>query len=1259
MNNKIVGYGSIALAILLLFAFAVIKPGNDVQEHKSSLIPNIASQTIEWNGNPLHDSTVFDEQTNVCTASRYGMQITIWPCVAQDVDGKDIEQFVNFTWTGAQPQNTSWIFVYDGGPLESGKMDSWQSAPYHFNREVQANAWGSMTIDQIVSFQDLGTPDSRCQIGNTNNTHMYDVTRTQNATQAHTIYCFTTSQQLSASSYRLSGNYFTTEVQQVTEQRPQWVDVSSAIQYLGYGLLNDNRSYYRTQNVQFQPGQTIATRWTYTAQNRSEIGKWHILGFDTERGLTPALAQDQYIYVDPWWDNSWQYCRNITVTSGFTFSNRTDTARVYINNTANMQAGLGDVRIVNAACNAGGSEVPYNLVNTTTDAAQVSFKVSNMATSSVVYSIYYGNPAASTTQSASQPKVISNETNLYFTFGTSVVPIVNGLYNNWNVSSVTYSPEGMRIYNTCQWYTSSWNASGAGCVVTYGSGAETALIRSSPFYLGDTIQYSWDNNNVASQIGCIDLDNDNSCDLNFPNSECAGSTCATKTIDTTSYRGRLASFRLYDSGAGGGAWLAASLMAVREGSNIYASYPLLTTLGSEMQINGVGISFNYPANGTIINDNTPDISFNQTATGNTILANSTLYIWNQTGGLVYSNTQQITGTSNSTVWTVSPALADGLYLFGANVQGNSSSTVYSSQSLNRTIEIDTSSPIVNIITPSEGQQFVTFSMPYNVTLNASVIDAHLAQCWFQTTDNSTNIFYPCNTLKNMTFNLGGNKTAYAYANDSLNQIGSVPVDFFINYLVPNMTIKTPVIEAENNTINFILSASLINSLNASVNYNGTAYPMNVISQNSTFAILSTTVQAPRNLSANIQFPIWINYTINGLNYSTASQNQTVLYLTPIIVSASCNDKAMAFNVKDEQNLTSLTVDVAYNFQFGISNSSSSYKSVYGSLSNVTNFYVCINSTVSNAYVLGYGEIDYQSTDAAYVLRRYYTFTGKTLSNSTENITLYDLANSAATSFLVEAKDSTLNPYVQKFIGLLRWYPQLNTYNLVEMVQTDETGRSIMRVKSEDVDYRVALWEPNGTLIKLNDPTRFACLTQPCTYSFTVFPSDQDYTAITGIQQSLTFNETTSKFLYVWNDPSGKTQTMNLTVYRETGVNVGQICNAVGSGAIGAISCDVSGYNGQLRAVVFRTASPALPINQLVWNLGQSISSVASSMGLLISGILAIAGFFIGIFNPIIGIIMQIASLIPALYLGAITQSVIIGFAIMGVVIIHFMRRIFS
>lgn len=600
---------------------------------------------------------------------------------------------------------------------------------------------------------------------------------------------------------------------------------------------------------------------------------------------------------------------------------------------------------------------------------------------------------------------------------------------------------------------------------------------------------------------------------------------------------------------------------------------------------------------------------------------------------------------NNTDYIFTKSLSEGNYTWTCEAFDNNSA---STKPTARNIRIDATLPNFTINSPITN--FTTSTLPYNVTLNVTTQDANLNTCWYFTSDNSSNITYSCNTAVNISFGSGGNKVIYVFANDTLGNENGTSTSFLINYIQESASYQEQVIEAEAHSVHLNLTASEINSFNGTLYYNGTAYSATA-SNNGTYATLSTALTAPSvSVTQNLSF-YW-TYNLNGVDYNSSTYSQRIIYLTDIVVSASCNDKALRFDIQDEENLTAIYGSVEYNFKFGISNSS--YKEVYGSLSNVTTFYACINASASQNYTLGYGEIQYRT--GSHVDRRYYLFNGQTISNNTlTNHTLRDLLSTAQTSFLLTLEDTSLNVYSEKYTALWRWYPDLNSYQIVEMAKTDEDGQTVAHVNTEDTDYRIGLYELDGTLIKLGSPLRFICTSAPCSFTLRVDAQDVDYTSFFGVETDLTYNETSQVFTLVYNDPTQKTSNMRLLVTRETGTSSLVICNLSSASYTGVMSCNTSAYTGLKKAVAFRSASPEVIIVQKI------VSSVRdtfkSGFGLFLSIILWLAIVLTGLGNsPLWTIILAIVGLIPALIMGSINLTIFTGVAVLGAIIIHFIKR---
>jgi hypothetical protein len=206
-----------------------------------------------------------------------------------------------------------------------------------------------------------------------------------------------------------------------------------------------------------------------------------------------------------------------------------------------------------------------------------------------------------------------------------------------------------------------------------------------------------------------------------------------------------------------------------------------------------------------------------------------------------------------------------------------------------------------------------------------------------------------------------------------------------------------------------------------------------------------------------------------------------------------------------------------------------------------------------------------------------------------------------------------------------------------------------------VDYRIGVYEMDGTLIYLASPIRMICLTSPCSYTLRVQETGMDYSDFLKVQYNLDFNETTNMWLFTYNDPTQTTSKMNLSVYQITGTNTVLVCNNYLTAYTGSINCNTTGYSGTLKAIVTREASPGQTItSKIVEIINRTFNN---SFGLIISLVIAVIIVFIFSFvNPILAIIGGIIALIPAWFLGAISWPIIAGFIVIGLMIVYMMRR---
>lgn len=654
------------------------------------------------------------------------------------------------------------------------------------------------------------------------------------------------------------------------------------------------------------------------------------------------------------------------------------------------------------------------------------------------------------------------------------------------------------------------------------------------------------------------------------------------------------------------------------------------------------INLENPANNAQFNTIPQTIKFNCTGEDETAILNVSLWI-NDELNFTQLNT---TANSNVTLEHNVTFYSEGTYNWTCKAWDGETEA-----EATRNFKIDATSPTVNITTPLNNTNYLSFASSLLIPLNFTSSDINLQACWFYNGTGNTSLV--CGTNTTQTF-FNGYSTIIFYANDTAGNIGQTSSRIFINLINFSFGFNPSEIENENISISLNITGANITEVTANLTYNNTIQPMNLLSNNGTLVQFSTFIITPE-IDSDTIINLSANFTINGVKANTSIKQQTIYKIPDLIIqSTPCNDTALVFNLSDEQNFTSLNGNLEYNFQYGTT-SNNTFSKNYGQISSTNILYVCINSTILPEWSLGHGEIFYRTAD--HVDRRYYLFEGTTISNnSINNISLYDLLISEQTSFKLEVEDTSLNPYVEKFTALLRWYPQLNEYKIVEMGQTDEKGNTVLHVQDEDIDYRVAVYERNGTLVKMEDPTRFVCLINPCTYTLRISPSDTDFTSLFDIDYTFTYNYTTSMWSFIYSDSSQKTSLMNLTIYKVTGTSVYEICSDTSTSYVGALSCNTSAYSGNLKGVVERSASPSVPIVQKV--ISTTTTAFNSSFGIFLSLLIGIPIVFIfSIMSPVGAIIGGVISLIPALYFGAINWAIIGGIAILGGIVMHFLKRI--
>ncbi len=193
-----------------------------------------------------------------------------------------------------------------------------------------------------------------------------------------------------------------------------------------------------------------------------------------------------------------------------------------------------------------------------------------------------------------------------------------------------------------------------------------------------------------------------------------------------------------------------------------------------------------------------------------------------------------------------------------------------------------------------------------------------------------------------------------------------------------------------------------------------------------------------------------------------------------------------------------------------------------------NYSICI---VPNASVsVGNSIIEYMAP--GYSTRHYYMI-NQTLTNNTLNIPLYLLSNGISSVIQAKVYDkSSGDPVPGAYIELLRYYPESNSFKLVEMMQSDTNGYGTFTVALYNTLYKWIVI--HNSAVKLDTETSTV-------YSGTkLLPISLSQDAlgefqyIGAVANNVTWDKTTNTAIFQWYDTNAVVTKGQLKVYRQNG-----------------------------------------------------------------------------------------------------------------------------
>lgn len=586
------------------------------------------------------------------------------------------------------------------------------------------------------------------------------------------------------------------------------------------------------------------------------------------------------------------------------------------------------------------------------------------------------------------------------------------------------------------------------------------------------------------------------------------------------------------------------------------------------------------------------------------------------GSVVETNTS---GLNNSNYTFNYVFGADGTYNWAFKSCDNASDC--STQT--RTILIDTTKPFINVINP---QDTTYGEVGINLTLNWTALDNNLDSCWYQfkgvnnsvsCTDNGTII----------TADAYEDSYIYFWANDTF---GNENVTYwswdYITFL-NDVGYNSIAYETDTEIISLNISYDISTlAVAATLEYDGTNYS-SIKSVGAYGAYFYRSFDIPigadgENKSLRWHIDVTEGYTGSS---STVTQYQTIeaIYLGDCNVNYTIQGANFTFYDEDSGALVNTsqhpaTFEGTFNYWVG---SGSTFKNYSISSFNQTNssYAICISpynsttATIKTDLDLSFGANGY--FDNSHYLRN------ASLTNNTNFINLWLLPTSVGQKFFITSYYG-IDALEDATITATKYFEGEGVYKTTGISLTDSSGKFAQYLDTDKAYIFTAV--KDGEYLGAVSKGAF-CEAAPCEMTLQFIEDASDLMGgfsgafAANVEGDLYYN-TTDKLVYaIFTDTTGTANYFRLDVSRvnlnSTSINV---CDTTLYTTAGAITCNMSGLNGNYQAELLISRSPEKIVDIIQFVIG-GLQDALGTTGLIISLIFLIVIVFSGFKNPVIAV----------------------------------------
>ena len=604
-------------------------------------------------------------------------------------------------------------------------------------------------------------------------------------------------------------------------------------------------------------------------------------------------------------------------------------------------------------------------------------------------------------------------------------------------------------------------------------------------------------------------------------------------------------------------------------------------------------------------------------------------------------TEQGLGAIGLGLETTIVGFSEGSHTWNCNMTNSLNTIVTATE---RTFSIDTTAPNINITYPEN----TTYS---NVTTLDYITNANGA-CWYSLDKGTSNTTITCgDNVTGLASNLTNTWTVYI--NDSAGNENKTSVDFTLFLFEEATNFNATTYETSTEIFEVNITYNPDYAITADLIYNGTLYSSSK-SQSGDNVLFSADLDIPAiALEENNSLYWQVQMTANSITQytNTTLYNQTVQPIVLEICEEVTETPYINFTSKDEKTLAlvNMSIDVTFSYWKGTGTTQKNY-SYSNSTETESSFAFCV--TPVDITLLTDLSMEYSS--AGYSDRTYY-LNNAPLTNISSDIILYFLNDSDSVKFFFTLKED-LSPVTDAIVTISKYNTGTGTYDTIGIRQTDDLGKFIEYLElDKEYQYSVA---KDGTFLGVIYKTSM-CSVAPCEVDLELEKGVTDILAgyhatyATDVAYNLTYDDNTKMVNFIFVDLTGLANYFRLEVnqgaYNQTGIN---ICNVSSYTTAGTITCNLTDYEGNFFATGYVSRSPELLID-ILSSIRSAIADVLGNDGLLFTLVAVVVMAFVGIWNPVVGIILVITTLFFATVMGFLSISItaIVLIAILGFFVI--------